>query len=285
MFFYDSHTHLNSPWLFPKYKEYIENFIKIWGKKIVNAGVDYARTEKAILISKQYPKICISTVWFHPSEPIIKQSKSRYMFKENVIVSWNEYLRLVEQYIIELIQTKQIVAIWECWLDYHYTEKDGSSLSKENISKQKELFILQCKLAKEYNLPLVVHSRNSFKDTLEILKDYKNLKIYFHCWWYHTEEIEIIQKIFPNLWIWYDWNITYKKADNIRESLKVTKKKSILIETDAPYLTPQIIRNQINQPANVKYIYEYIANILNIDINHLQYQIEENFNKFFSTNN
>jgi TatD DNase family protein len=58
-----------------------------------------------------------------------------------------------------------------------------------------------------------------------------------------------------------------------------------LIETDAPYLTPQIIRNQINQPANVKYIYEYIANILNIDINHLQYQIEENFNKFFSTNN
>jgi len=86
-------------------------------------------------------------------------------------------------------------------LDYHYKEKDNSNLSSDTINKQKELFNLQCKIAEKYDLPLVIHSRDAFYDTVEVLKNFKNLKIYFHCWGYSLKEIEVAKSEFPSLWV------------------------------------------------------------------------------------
>ena len=278
--YYDSHTHLNSPELFPKYEELLEKFLWIWGKKLVNVWVDKERTERALIIQKSYPQYCLSTVGFHPSEVIFKKKQGKYNF-DNQLLTWDDFLEAVEKYISQLIDNKLVVAIWECGLDYHYTEKNGNKLSEETIQKQKELFILQCKLAQQYSIPLVIHSRDAFEDTIEILKDFVELKIYFHCWWYSEEEIKISLDLFPNLWVWFDGNITYKKADNLRQSIKVLPFDKILLETDAPYLTPQILRWKLNQPANVKYVYEYVSNLLNLPEEDLQEIIEENFINFY----
>ena len=278
--YYDSHTHLNSPELFPKYEELLANFIKIWWKKLVNVWVDKERTQRALEIQKNYPEYCLSTVWFHPSEVIFKRKWNKFLFWKETLF-WDEFLQAIENYIRELVENKLVIAIWECWLDYHYTEKDGGKLSKDSIEKQKELFILQCKLAQEYDIPLVIHSRDAFEDSVEILKDFKELKIYFHCWGYWPEEIKIIVDLFPNLRVGFDWNITYKKADDLRDSIKLLPFEKILLETDAPYLTPQIIRKEQNQPANIKYIYEYVSNLLNIPELELQKIIEENFYNYY----
>ena len=287
---YDAHTHLNSPELFPKYEKLLENFLKVGWRLLVNVWVDYERTQRALQISKNYPQYCLSTVGFHPSEPIFKKKRSeevkevwkeKFKFKKDLWLSWKEYLEEVEKYIRQLIESQEVVAIWECGLDYHYTEKNGSTLSKDTIQKQKELFLLQCKLAQEYNFPLIVHSRDAFEDTIEILKDFKDLKIYFHCWWYSPKEIQIVRDIFPNLWVGFDGNITYKKADALRQSAQALPLQNILLETDAPYLTPQIIRKEQNQPANVKYVYEYVANLKNIDLLELELAVENNFFKFY----
>ena len=278
--YYDSHTHLNSPELFPKYEELLSNFIKSWCKKLINVGVDKERTERALEIQKNYPNYCLTTVGFHPSEVIFKKRKDKFLF-DNTTLNWIDFLTAIEEYIRKLIENKLVAAIWECGLDYHYTEKNWQNLSKDTTEKQKELFLLQCKLAEEYNLPLVIHSRDAFEDTIQILKDFSNLKIYFHCWGYQAEQIKIILDLFPNLWVGFDWNITYKKADNLRESIKILPYDKILLETDAPYLTPQIVRKEKNQPANVKYIYEYVSNLLNIPELELQKIIEENFYSYF----
>lgn len=279
---YDSHTHLNSPQLFKKYEKLIDNFIKIWWKKLVNVWVDYPRTERALKIEENYPKICLSTWWFHPTEPIFKYKKWKYKFSNDKTVSWEEYLKLSKDYLENLILNKKIIAIWECWMDFHYFDNLQDWQNKEEVIKQQEeLLTMQCDLAKKYNLPLVIHSRDAFEESIKILEKYKKLKIYFHCWGYWPEEIKIIQNKFEKIWIWFDGNITYKKADDLRNSIKESKLENILLETDAPYLTPQIIRKEENQPANVKYIYEYVSNLLNIEISKLEKIIEENFFRFY----
>lgn len=280
--YFDSHTHLNSPQLFPEYKKYIENFINIWWKKLVNVWVDFSRTQKALEIQENFPKTCLSTWWFHPTEPIFKFENWKYKFKKTELISWNKYLNLTKEYLENLIKNKKIIAIWECGIDYHYFENIQKWQNiKEIKNQQKELLVLQLELAKKYNIPVVIHSRDAFTDTIKILKEYKGLKIYFHCWWYWPEEITKIQDILQNLWIWFDGNITYKKAEQLRQSIKKCKLNQILLETDAPYLTPQVIRKEQNQPANIKYVYEYVANLKNIDLLELELAVEDNFFKFY----
>ena len=281
--YFDSHTHLNSPQLFKDYKKYIENFQNIWWKKLINVWVDYERTQRALQIESDFPDICLSTCGFHPTEPIFKFKDWKYEFKENQLVSWNEYLNLTKECLENLIKNKKIVAIWECGMDYHYFEHIKKWQSIEEIKEQqKQLFILQLELAQKHNLPIVIHSRDAFEDSLEIIKNYKQIKIYFHCRGYGPEEIKILQNEIPNLWLWFDGNITYKKAEELRKSIKQCNLTQILLETDAPYLTPQIIRKETNQPSNVKYVYEYISDLLDIPLNKLQEQVRENFNKFYN---
>jgi len=139
---------------------------------------------------------------------------------------------LKEQY---LSHKSLVYAIGECGTDAHY---DGG----QTIAFQQKVFDFQCKLARKYQLPIVVHSRDDFEGSLEVLKNYPDLKIYFHCWGYGPREIEILQKLFPKLRIGFCGNVSYKKAENLRESLAVVQSSSLLLETDAPYLSPQIVR-------------------------------------------
>jgi len=106
----------------------------------------------------------------------------------------------------------------------------------------------------------------------------KKLKICFHCRWYGSEEIEKLKNYnLENYWIWFCGNVTYPKAQNIRDSLKICNLENILIETDAPYLSPQELRWQTNYPQNIQYIYDFIAKELNIDTKNLKKQIKKNF--------
>ncbi len=266
---YDSHTHLNSPELFKDYKNYIEEFIKIWGKKLINVWVDKERTKRALKIQREYPNICYTSVWFHPSEAV---------FNEELKNNKENYLKNAKEYIKELIQKGQIVAIWECGLDYHY---EVDEQIKEN---QKELFILQCDLAREYNYPIIIHSRDAFDDSFKILKKYKDLKINFHCWGYDEEQVDIVQQEFPNLYIGFDGNITYKKADNLRRSVKATNIDKLLLETDAPYLSPQVVRKYMNKPSHIEHTYNYVCELRWIERKELEQKLENNFKKLFNIN-
>ena len=279
--YFDSHTHLNSPQLFTEYKKYIENFKNIWWEKLVNVWVDFDRTERALQIEKDFPETCSSTWWFHPTEPIFKYKwQNKYEFSKGKILSWDEYLNLAKKYLEKLILDKKIIAIGECGIDYHYFEMLKEWQTKNEVIKQQnELFSLQLDLAKKHNLPIVIHSRDAFYETCEILDNYKDLKIYFHCWGYGPEEIDYAKKQYKNIWFWFDGNITYKKAGDLRESIKQCDLDQILLETDAPYLTPQIIRKEMNQPANVKYIYDFVEELLaGIDI---EEQIKNNFKNYY----
>lgn len=163
-----------------------------------------------------------------------------------------------------------IVAIGETGIDVHFPN------GRETLDLQKELFAFHADFAQETNLPLIIHSRDTFDHTIDILQNYKNLTIHFHCWTYKPEEYKKLDSLFPNLFIGFCGNVSYKNAQNLRDTLAIVNKDQLVLETDAPYLAPQAVRGQTNHPANVSYIYDFVSEQLKIPRNILDTQIEKN---------
>lgn len=149
----------------------------------------------------------------------------------------------------------KIVAVGEIGLDYYW--------DKEHKELQKEIFIKQVKLANELNLPISVHDRDAHKDTYDILKEYnKYSKVVMHCF---SGSVEFSRECIKEGWyIAIGGVVTFKSALKMQEVAKSVPLDRLLLETDAPYLTPVPFRGKENQPAYVKYVAEEIAKLRGI---------------------
>jgi TatD DNase family protein len=142
---------------------------------------------------------------------------------------------------------------------------------------------MHCDLAQELKLPLVVHSRDDFPTTMEILKNYKDLTIYFHCRGYGPDEIKILKDLkIKKLFIGFCGNVTYKNAQPLRDSLALVPFDQLILETDAPWLSPQAVRGTMNHPANVRYIYEFVAQQRGISLDQLSKILEKNYKTLYT---
>lgn len=165
---------------------------------------------------------------------------------------WND--SLIEK-IKEYAKNKKITAIGEIGLDYHW-DKSCNVL-------QKEIFIKQIKLANELNLPIAIHDREAHKDTFDILKEYNNGSIVvMHCFSGSTEFAGECLK--EGWYIALGGVVTFKNALKTKEVAVEVSIDRLLLETDAPYLTPVPFRGTENQPAYVKLVAEEIAKLRGI---------------------
>ena len=165
-----------------------------------------------------------------------------------------EDLNLLESYL----NHPKVVGIGEIGLDYYYT--------KENKKKQEELFIKQIKLANKYNKTIVIHTRDAIEDTYNIIKKCKNsnLKCDLHC---YSGSLEMAKKFIPlNAYLGIGGVLTFKNEKKLKEIVKQLDLKYFVLETDSPYLTPEPFRGKKNEPVNIKYVAQKIAEIKNIDI-------------------
>lgn len=262
----DSHTHLNTDQLFSDYEKYLENFEKIWWKFLINAWANNQYNQKWIEIAKnsiiKTPNLIVKTaIWWHPCDIPHKES--------DFLPFLNELEKLYEE------NKNHIVAIWECWIDLHFPDNPSLEVQQSALKKQAEL-------ARKLGLPLMIHSRDWFHETIEVLKDFSDLKIYFHAWGYGIAELDEVEKTFPNLRIGCTNVIWYPSAKEIREAISNIKTAKILTETDAPYLPPQPFRWKQNEPAYVTYVYEKLCEILGIKKNDLEKIVEENTKELYS---
>ena len=262
----DAHTHLNTNQLFLDYKEYLENFEKIWWKILVNAWANNEYNQKWIQITKEsiidFPWLTVKTaIWRHPCD--IPQNESDFLpLLENLEKLYEE-------------NADYIVAIWECGIDLHFSENP-------TVEVQQNALKLQAELARKLNLPLMIHSREWFRETMEVLKNFSDLKIYFHAWWYWRDELEECEKTFPNLRIGCTNVIEYPSAESIRDAIRNIRTAKILTETYAPFLPPQTMRGQQNEPAYVTYVYEKICEIMWANSRELEKFIEDNTRQLYS---
>ena len=183
---------------------------------------------------------------------------------------WND--RLIED-IKKLAENKKIVAIGEIGLDY-YWDKSYNEL-------QKEVFIKQIKLANELNLPIDIHDREAHKDTFDILKEYNSSsKVVMHCF---SGSVEFAKECIKEGWyLGIGGVVTFKNAVKMKEVVQAVPLEHILLETDAPYLTPVPFRGTENQPAYVKFVAEEIAKLRNINIEEVNSVTTANAERVFA---
>ena len=175
--------------------------------------------------------------------------------------------------IKEITDNKKIIGIGETGLDFYYNHSEKS----EQISSMEEHIEASIKL----NIPLIVHSRNAEKETLEIFNNYKNemMKILMHCF---TGSKDFAIKLLDlNAYFSASGIITFKKSFELQETFKFIPLKKILIETDSPFLAPEPNRGKKNEPSFIKYTAEKLAKIKEIHTEELVKATSLNFNSLF----
>jgi TatD DNase family protein len=166
-----------------------------------------------------------------------------------------------------------VVAIGETGLDY-YRGADQKSL-------QQDRFRVQIRAAKQCDKPLIVHTRDARKDTIDILRDEHAETVggVMHCF---TEDWEMAQQAIDlNFYISFSGIVSFANAKPLQEVAKLVPLERMLIETDSPFLAPVPLRGQMNQPANVRYVAEFIANLKGVDVKTVAEQTTKNYKKLF----
>ena len=166
-----------------------------------------------------------------------------------------------------------IVGIGEIGLDYYW--------DKSFVDLQKEVFIKQIKLANELNLPICVHDREAHKDTFDILKEYnKGSKVVMHCF---SGSVEFARECIKEGWyLALGGVVTFKNAVKMKEVAADIPLEKLLLETDAPYLTPVPYRGKENQPAYVRFVAEEISKIRNVSFENIVQASSQNAEKVFA---
>ena len=167
----------------------------------------------------------------------------------------------------KLLSNKKVVAVGEIGLDYYY--------SKDNKERQKELFRKQLDLAVKYNLPVVIHTRDAFMDTYDILKEY-NLKGVIHCF---SGSIENAKRYIDLGFLLGIGGVVTFKNSKLKDVVKEIGIEHIVLETDSPYLSPD--RGEKNEPANIRKIALFISEYLEIPFETVQEITTSNAEKLF----
>jgi len=282
---FDSHTHLNLAAFDLDRDTIIKRYLKE-GVFLVNVGTCYQTSKKAVEIAEAY-KNCWASVGLHPAHtfpvPLNQLDKNEISSLDSDI----QETLIVEEFdskFEDLIRhNKKIVAIGECGLDYSYL-KEVSSEKQEKYKKLEEKeFRKQIRIAKEYNLPLILHLRSLYKKALEILQEETfNSQLVFHFFTGSLEDLELILQN-PNYFIGFSGVITY--GNKLDEVIRGVPLERILIETDAPYVAPVPYRGKRNEPFYVKEVAKKIAEIKNLPLKEVEKTTFENALRFFRIQN
>lgn len=225
----DTHCHLNK-----EDYENLDQVIKNMGNNIMIVSTATLQDiEEVINLCETHENI-YGTIGIHP---------------EFADTYTEEDLKRVEQYL----NHPKIVGIGEIGLDYHYT--------KENKEKQKELFIKQIHLANRYHKTIVIHTRDAILDTYNILETEKdpNIKCDLHCYSGSLEMAKNFIKL--NATFGIGGVLTFKNEKKLKEIVKELDLKYFVLETDSPYLTPEPYRGHTNEPKNIYYVAQKIAEL------------------------
>ena len=229
----DSHCHLLSS-EYDDVKKAINDAFKSGVDKIIVNGYDLKSSKEAVELSKEYENLYVA-IGIGP---------------ENIDSITDEDIKSIKA----LVNNKKVVAIGEIGLDYYWT--------KENKERQIYVFEEMLKIAKESNLPVIVHNRDATKDIYELLKEY-NVKGIIHCFSGSVETAKEFIKL--GFLIGIGGVVTFKNAKHLKELVQNIPMSCISLETDSPYLTPEPFRGKKNNPAYLTYIVKKIAELKGIN--------------------
>jgi TatD DNase family protein len=247
----DTHAHLDFPEFDADRIEVVERARASGVDRIINIGSSLKGSRNSVELAREYDCI-FATVGIHPHDA------DGFTDEQYGIIS-------------KLAREKKVVAIGEIGLDMF-----------KNFSKadnQRPMFIRLLGLAKELDLPVVIHSRQAETETLEFLKNAMPIRGVVHC--FSGDDSFMQACLDMGFYISFTCNITYKKADGLRALVKKIPLDRLFLETDAPYLSPEGFRGKRNEPYQVKLLAEEIARIRECSLEEVGKATSESAIKFF----
>jgi len=251
----DTHCHLDDERYIEDLEEVINRAKEAGVKEFIIPGADPKSLQRAVELSESYEEVYFA-VGVHPYDA-------------------SNYDR---EFLKKYIEHSKCVAVGECGLDYFRLPKDDEAKSQEKIL-QKEVFIDQIKLANEYNKPLIVHIREASFDSLQILKEYSKSGGVLHC--FNASEI-LLELVDYGFYYGIGGVLTFKNAKKLVEVLPKIPMDRIIIETDAPYLTPHPYRGKRNEPSYCTLVVQKIAELLDKTVDEIEDITTNNAKRLFS---
>lgn len=230
----DTHCHIYGK----QYEEDIDLVLKKAEENlefIVNIAYDIDSSKISVEMADKYSFV-YATVGFHPTD--IKG-----------------YSEESEKKLLDLAKNPKVLAIGEIGLDYYWM--------KDEKEKQKEVFRKQMDLARKIKKPVVIHTRDAMEDTINILNEYKDVGGILHC---YPGTYESAKLLIDRYYFGINGVVTFKNNKTTKEAVSKIPLERLVIETDAPYLTPEPYRGKRNEPHYVQYVAEEIARIKGLEV-------------------
>lgn len=256
MYLVDSHCHLDRLKL-DDHQDSLDSVLNAARDRNIGrflcVGIDMGNAEKVIELADRYDDVYAS-VGVHP------------LSLEHPAPKYDELLALSEH--------PKVVAIGEMGLDFFY--------DKEHHEEQKKRFVTQLEVAKACQKPVIIHTRDARKETLDILSDHCDLNVggILHCF---TESLEMAKAAMEmNFYISISGIVTFRNASELRDVVKAVPLERLLVETDAPYLAPVPHRGKPNEPAFVRDVAEFVAELKGVSYETLRDATTRNFNNLMN---
>lgn len=229
-------------------------------KQIINVATSLIESANCIALAKKY-STCFASVGIHPND---------------CTADWLTDFKEIEKQWFKKTnhQENKIVAIGECGIDKHYPDY--------NLKRQQDAFRAQIELALQYNLPVIVHTRDAGDETLRVLEEYKsnNLTGVIHCF---SEDLSFAQTALSfGCVLGIGGPLTYPKNNTLRTVFSTVALEKIILETDAPYLAPQAFRGKQNGPKYIPVIAQFLAELRGITFEEVAQQTTQTAKTLFA---
>lgn len=252
---FESHAHYDAHQFDEDRRELLSAMRENGIGTILNVCADWESVTEVVKMAGEYP-FMYAAVGLHPDE-VGELNEERFAFLKSQC------------------QNEKVVAVGEIGLDYYWDH--------ESHDIQKKWFVRQLELARELDLPVVIHSRDAAEDTLHIMKEYaEGLRGVIHCFSYSKEIAQ--EYVNMGFHIGIGGVVTFKNGKKLKEVAEAVPLERILLETDAPYLAPEPYRGKRNSSVYIPYIAQAIADIKGITYEEVVAQTEQNAKTLFIKN-
>lgn len=249
---FDTHAHYDDEAFDPDRREVLAGLPQKGVGLVVDPGCTLTSSEKAVALAAEFPHV-YAAVGLHP--------ENCHDFQPEQI----ERLR-------QLAQREKVVAIGEVGLDYYWEENPPRALQQEVLRRQ-------LALAEELKLPVIFHDREAHGDSLAIVREFPAVRGVFHCF---SGSVEMAEELLKLGWMLsFNGAITFKNARKAPEVIAAVPLERMMVETDAPYLTPVPFRGKRNDSGYVHLVAEKIAQLKGLPAEQVEHQTWENGVRFF----
>jgi len=288
---FDTHSHCYFEKLAPKIDLIHANMLASWVTHSVQIWCDLSSSLAAIELARKFDN-WYATVGYHPVDaqnPMLSKDrawgKSITLTESHEIQSDIACPKAIENWLRKLAfeHRDMVVAIWETGLDQYHLSEDPTERAQE-LQLQYYWFERLAIMAQDLDLPLVIHSRNARRETIDAIKKFQIQHAVIHCF---SEDIGFARELMEfseGIYFSFSGILTYPNAQEIQEAAKQIPLDRILIETDAPFLSPQAVRGTINEPANTKLVLEFLTSIRSETPEQIEKQVFENSLAFYRIN-